>query len=215
MAYGLNIMPEGGHFPKVDWDRKAALGGPALKPETEWDKVSAGVKGVPIDGSKFPKQVRWLEDKDNPPPDFDKTPYWNVSDRARQVIEQLEPGVHQFFPVEYVNRPGTHIGDRFWFVVCNRLDAVDPEHSNMVLTPSEKWIGPRQALAMGLEIPAKIDVEMPSKTVFNHEAIGTVHFWREAKLSGGPWLSDEAAAAIRAAGLTGVRLDEKDRIGEV
>ena len=214
MAYHLTLVPEGGHYPMVDWGGEP-VGSPALHPQNDQERISASTRGVPVTGSGFPKRVRWLEKKDYPPPDFDKTPYWTVSDRARQVIERIEPGVHQFFPVEYVDSEGRHLENRFWFVVCNRLNAVDGKHSNMVLTPGGSWIGPRNAKLMGLEIPEGASADIPPLIVFNREVIGDKHFWRDRHLSGGPWLSDEAAAAINAERLTGVRLDEKRWIEEV
>ena len=211
MAYHLTIVPEGRHYPMVDWGGEP-VGSPALDPQNDWEQISASMKGVPVDGSKFPKRVRWLERRDNPPPDFDKTPYWTVSDRARQIIERLEPCVHQFFPVEYVDSDGEHIENRHWFIVCNRLDAVDRKHSNMVLYRNVRWIAPHLAASEGIEFTDNASVERPPLIVFNREAIGDKKFWRDRHLSGGPWLSDDAAAEINAERLTGVRLDEKSRI---
>jgi hypothetical protein len=37
--------------------------------------------------------------------------------KFRDVVEALEPGVHQFVPVEVVRRNGKHVADMFWFVV--------------------------------------------------------------------------------------------------
>ena len=160
MAYHLTIVPEGGHYPMVDWGGEP-VGSPALHPQEDQERISASTRGVPVTGSGFPERVHWLEKKDNPPPDFDKTPYWTVSDRARQVIERLEPGVHQFFPVEYVDSEGEHIENRFWFVVCNRLDAVDRGHSNMVLYRNVRWIAPHLAASEGIEFTDNASVERP------------------------------------------------------
>lgn len=34
----------------------------------------------------------------------------NMSEKAKRVIESFEPGVHQFFPVEYQDKTGNFIG---------------------------------------------------------------------------------------------------------
>lgn len=48
-----------------------------------------------------------------------------VSERVRDMIEALEPGVHQFFPVE-VRIGRDHVARRHILIVCNRLDSLHP-----------------------------------------------------------------------------------------
>ena len=50
-----------------------------------------------------------------------------VSDRFRQVVEKLEPGVHLFAPVELVWEDGSHAASFFWFYPCSRVDGIDRE----------------------------------------------------------------------------------------
>ena len=53
-----------------------------------------------------------------------------VSGKMRDVIEQLEPGVHQFQPVELIwMEDDSHAADFFWFNPCNRVDGMDREHT--------------------------------------------------------------------------------------
>ena len=50
-----------------------------------------------------------------------------VPDRFRDILEELEPGVHQFFPIALEWKDGTSAGERYWFNPCHRLDSVDRE----------------------------------------------------------------------------------------
>jgi hypothetical protein len=73
-------------------------------------------------------------------PDFDNGPFLNVSARAKALIEQFEPGVHQFLPVEFVDIDGKHLEDRWFFVVCNRLDTIDRQHvQGFLLRRGKMW----------------------------------------------------------------------------
>jgi len=41
-------------------------------------------------------------------------------------VEELEPGIHQFFPVELTAKDGEVLEKRHWLLnICNRVDAVD------------------------------------------------------------------------------------------
>ena len=182
MVCGLNIWPEGGHWPMVD------LGGDV------------------VGGGWYPKSAMWMEAKDNPPPDFDRMHGLNVSEKAKQIIEQLEPGVHEFFPVEYLDREGHHLENRYWFAVGNCIDSLDRERSNLVLVGAN-WVSPKNAFRINGSVPSTVDVDRPPSKVFNLKAIGTAKIWRDEYLDGGPWLTDDAARTLEAKGLSGIRLE--------
>lgn len=212
MVYGLNVQPEWGFGPKVNWegqDEYPARAIPALNPVNDGgvngDSYHAG---LPVDGANFPKWVKWSDPNGNPVPDFDGGPFLNVSEKAKAVIESLEPDVHQFFPVEYHDHKGKSHGTRYWFVPCNRLDTVDRNHTNMVLLDGLQWTSPKNVLRMGESLPPNIDSTKPSKYVFNLAAIGDHHIWRDKHIGGGPWISDKMADALTGAALTGLRLND-------
>lgn len=57
---------------------------------------------------------------------------YSVSDRFRALIEEIEPGVHQFEPIRYETKDGSLIEDRWFWQICNRIDSVHAELSNLV-----------------------------------------------------------------------------------
>jgi hypothetical protein len=212
MVYGLNVQPEWGFGPKADWegqDEYPARAIPALNPVNDGGVNGDSYRaGLPVDGTNFPKWVKWSDPNGNPVPDFDDGPFLNVSEKAKSVIESLEPGVHQFFPVQYQDHKGKSWGTRYWFVVCNRLDTVNGKLSNMVLFNGWNWMPPRDVVDLGYPLPNGVDSKKPSRLVFNFAAIGEHHIWRDKHLDSGPWISDKMADALKRAALTGLRLEE-------
>jgi hypothetical protein len=212
MVYGLNVQNEWGFGPKVDWegqDEKPTRQIHVLNYVSDGGVNGKGVHaGRPVDGTNFPKWMRWGEPGGNPVPDFDNSFYVNVSEKAKAVIESLEPGVHQFFAFECTNTKTKVEETRYWFVVCNRLDSVDREHSNMVLLDGWEWRGIKDLIRRGTPLPDYVDPAKPSKLVFNLKVIGDKHFWVDKHISSSVWLSDRAAELIQQQGLTGIRLGE-------
>lgn len=214
MVYSLNVKPEWGFDPKIDWEGKGnPLRIPALQPANDGGVTGDGHHaGLPVDGTNFPKWVRWSDPNGNPVPDFDPIPYLNVSEKAKQVIESLEPGVHQYFPVEYQDKKGNFTGIRYWFVPCNRIDSVDREHSNMVLVDGLQWTPPKDLVRRGEPLPPNVDASRPAAFVFNLKAIGDRQIWRDKHIGGAACLiSDAMAELFKSEGLTGLRLDGSRR----
>jgi hypothetical protein len=56
-----------------------------------------------------------------------------VSGRFREIVDQFEPGVHQFLPVRYVDEQANVLAERYYFITCNRLDSVDRIRTTMIL----------------------------------------------------------------------------------
>jgi hypothetical protein len=214
MVYGLNVKPEWGFDPKVDWEGKEEPRAiPALNPANDGGVTGDGYHaGLPVDGSNFPKWVRWSDPNGNPVPDFDQVPFLSVSEKAKQVIESLEPDVHQFFPVEYQDKKGNFTAVRYWFVPCNRIDSVDREHSNMVLLDGRQWTPPKDLVRMGEPLPPNVDPDKPAEFVFNLNAIGSRYIWRDKHIGGATcFISDAMAELFKKEGLTGLRLDQSRR----
>lgn len=114
-----------------------------------------------------------------------------VDVKFKDVVETFEPGVHQFFPVEFVWKDGSHAADRFWFVPCNRLDSVDREQTTFEFR--NIWY---------------LDGDPNKRLVFNRSQIGKRHVWMDKFISGssGVWISSELKVALEAAGVTGMSL---------
>lgn len=209
MVYGLNVQPEWIAHPKIEILEGGDGPIPALKPVKDGGVGGASrTGGVPVDGANFPKRVSWTDPHGNPVPDFDATPHLNVSERAKQIIESVEPGIHQFFPVAYVVN-GQSDGIRYWFVPCNRIDSLDRDHTTMVLRKGNIWRPASDLVRRGEAIPPHIDPTQPAKMVFNLKAIGNRHIWSDKHIGGaGYFISDKMADAFREVGLTGLQLDQ-------
>lgn len=209
MAHGLNVYPEAGYWPKIE-----PLDGfdgpiPALNPVNDGGQGWSGrTGGVPVDGKHFPKHVRWADTKGHPVPDFSDTPELNVSERAKALIEEMEPGQHQFFPVEYVDAKNVFLETRYWLVVGNRIDGMDRDHTNMILEDGNVWRPAKDFVRRGEPIPAHIDPKQPAKLVFSCKAIAGRHLWVDKHLDGpSVWISDALAERLKSEKFTGLRLD--------
>jgi hypothetical protein len=64
-------------------------------------------------------------------PDFEDSYFINISERAKALIEQLEPGRHQFLPIDYERKNGTLVERRYMFVICNRNRQRRPGENNV------------------------------------------------------------------------------------
>lgn len=207
MVYALDPHPVGGHYPKVDWGEPDFPTAPVLDDFDDGLPNQMGPKaGVPVYGGVLPKVVRWDESAGNPPPDFDNMPELNVSDRARQVIESVEPGVHQFFPVEYIDRHDRVIETRYWFFICNRRDTIHPTASNMAVTDWGAYVSPHVAVRMKMTLPPHVDAKLPAKFMIDRAKLGDAHVWREPRADGMRLMSETMWEAIQHTELTGLRL---------
>lgn len=209
MVYGLNVKPEGGSYPKVEPLDGFDAPIPALEAVNDGGPGWSGRHGgVPVDGTHFPKRVRWSDADADAIPDFGQVPELHVSDDARRVIESLEPGVHQFFPVDFVDPGDRLLARRFWLVVCNRIDGMDRARTTMVLRKGVVWRPAKDLARRGEPLPDGVDPKAPARIVFSQQAIGDAHLWVDKHMDGpAVWISDTAARRFTEAGLTGLRLD--------
>jgi hypothetical protein len=128
-----------------------------------------------------------------------------ISSAFKAVIDRLEPELHQFFPVRLVDKRGKHLADHWFWVVCNRIDSVDREHTSLIFREYGRWVAP--ADLADDESPSGFDRSQPIRLVFNLGQIGGAHFWRDKYLLPGDlYCSYEARDAIAEAELTGIRL---------
>lgn len=208
MIYGLTIVRADGPAIEVD-----LLDGNISAIRTIDRTPDGGVSFESLNAGRhcntesFPTRMRWKGGKDQPILDFDRAHLINVSERAKALIEEWEPGVHQFVPVDFVDAKGDVLERRYALVICNRLDSVDREHTTFVLRRGKAWRAASDLAARGEfdEIPPRVDPSKPSKIVFNRAQIGRAHLWRDKHIDmGGPFVSDAFAAALRRSDLTGL-----------
>jgi hypothetical protein len=106
-----------------------------------------------------------------------------ITSRVRDVIETLEPGVHQFFPCELYLKDGTPIPEQRWYLnVCNRLDTIAAEHCNILIHPKHGYY---------LTGNGKTDVKVWKNNVIGHA------IWSEWKYNNDIYVSDALVEAIR------------------
>lgn len=117
-----------------------------------------------------------------------------VSEPFKGFVDWLEPGVHQFFPIEIRNKRGPVYKEQYYILVIGRyLESLSVEHSAKDLlkgVDSVPW--------WGIPHGKKEVIGLALSTA----EIGNAHVWRERAF--GAWLncfSDRFMAEIRDAGL--------------
>ena len=198
MVYGLNVKPEHGYYVGVE-----PLNGDILRigvvdqTADEGYVDSAYTWGRPVKTDFVPTKMRWCDRQRHPIPDFDAGLMLNVSNRAKNLIDNLEPGVHQFLPVEFFDIDDRFVESRWVLIVCNRIDSVDRNHSRLRLANGLFWVP---------------DGVVDPKLVFNEEQASGYHLWRDKYLISGPFISDVLAERIQKEALTGLRLHRAESV---
>jgi hypothetical protein len=173
--------------------------------------IGLGYRVLPDSG---PKKFLW-KSKTKLPPDyaFGNNEAMLVSSRFRDLVEQFEPGLHQFLPVDMFNaKDATQPFDRYyWFVCCTLIDSLDPDHTTL------EWKGFYDQLTdcglrRGLWSYQHSETN-PPKAVFSLKAIGERHLWRDPYYTRDYVNSSDAFGdALIAAGLTGFGLRQYEQI---
>jgi hypothetical protein len=117
-----------------------------------------------------------------------------VSDRFRQVVETLEPGVHLFVPVELVWEDGSHAASFFWFYPCSRVDGIDRERTTHEFHQEA-----------GLWMP-----KAGGEFVVDLARAGGHHIWIDPRMNtfNLPFVSSAFKQAMTEAGVTGIGYHE-------
>lgn len=129
-------------------------------------------QGLPVHIENVPTRIEWQENA--PVSDVLKEHGMIVVPaRFKEIVEQFEPGVHQFLPVQYIDKQGKILAERYYFIACNRLDSVDRKSPAMILFKG-MWIPARDLVRRKFldQIPAGFDVNAEPKIVFNNDQIG-------------------------------------------
>jgi hypothetical protein len=213
MVYALGTKSEHGFIVNVDMldGNPAAIrsideepdGGVAFKGFTSGRRCHVD-KG-------FPTKMRWLGPLNPPIPDFNQSTLLNVSERAKAFIESIEPGVHQFVPVDYVDKQDRFVETRYFWVICNRIDSVDREHTTFILRKGKMWCSVSDIAEDEPELlPAGVDPKTPNRLVYNSTQIGGAQVWRDKHFGGGfIQTSNRFAHALQQSGLTGFQLSDE------
>lgn len=183
------VFPTGYEFDPNSND-PAAAGNMILLPDRTYVKKTLAYQGLPVDLTHVPTRVEYTGRAEEMV-DLMQTASWFImSGRMKDVIEGLEPGRHQFKPVELVGKDGRHLADHFWFSPCNRIDSMDREHTTHEFYRERKW----KFVSGG-------------KYVASLERINGHHIWIDPRVPGvGDYLdvSEDMRSALLEAGLTGL-----------
>jgi len=192
MPYVVSLVPQSPYIPSG----LTAIGythGTFSKPfkyDEEW--ISSVLNsGTPMDPEMVPRRHA-VDVKAEALPDIFSLGFgYGVTDRVREKVEELEPGVHQFFDIELTTKGGRRPKKRHWLLhICNRLDAIDPEKTTLPLAPG------------GLEYSvAAYTVGEPIDMVLRKEAIEGKCMWIDRKFME-HFLSDELFDFVEKNGLT-------------
>jgi hypothetical protein len=192
---GVLDMPQESFWRHIEFAEPDKVHPSALK-----ENVSPREQGYWVKPETMPKRYLWANGA-KPLPDV--LPGFVVSSRFKELVEKFEPEVHQFVPVEiYKQRNGEPVETYYWFIVGQRLDSVDREHTTYTWQDGER----------GLWVDELVDTKtwnftkIPNARLFySNDRIGAHHIWHDPHVIGGDRLcSSSFGEALLSSGLTGV-----------
>ena len=119
-----------------------------------------------------------------------------VSQAFKDLLEELEPDVHQFWPMEIYIK-GEMVGLRYWFIACHRIAALSKKHCYPKLDKYGYWEA------------SKFGHMENDRVVFSRDAIGGRHAWVD-KMYSDRLFSDEFGERLSALHLTGIKLFKRE-----
>ncbi len=118
---------------------------------------------------------------------FKRSDKRNVSEVWRLAIESLEPGVHQFIPIEIYDEKGNPYEIKYYYInIRNILDAIDPDSDNIIITVGQ------------YNLIRPIDIKLPWPLL--REKFEGRHLWLQSKDGLGRqdmFLSDELFKRVK------------------
>ncbi len=184
MPYQMRIVPQkGSEFRKfVDGDfLKTTICDTETKAGKFWARYDAFETGFPIISTYLPTAMqkggpRMIHDYDG------LGAVKVISNKFKMLIENIEPDVHQFFPLQMLDRKKNFLADHWIWNICNRVDSVDRENTNAFLYEYDhgfmkKWRRYNDPFAP--PAPEGVNPDDPVNFVFNNSQIDGYHFWRD------------------------------------
>jgi hypothetical protein len=115
---------------------------------------------------------------------------WMVSETFRKLVEEREPDVHQFFPVELqIAKGGAELGPRYMLNVGQTLRAIEADRSQ--INWGTRADGTRWAYPPGAD----------DRLVATRSAIAGKSLWNDRLYSLNRFVSDDLKAAFETAGV--------------
>jgi hypothetical protein len=121
-----------------------------------------------------------------------------VNQTFKDIVEEFEPGVHQFFPMDYFDAKGEEkIGEGYLMIICQRLDTL---HDTLCIPPrNDRGFVDRRN-------PAYADRdESLDRVVFSKEKIKGHHMWHDKFHGRSNLFSNALAERLIAANLSGLK----------
>ena len=195
MVWSFSMNPLGSSHPAAEivegWAGELVLedetrdGGVALRGS------STSFSGRRAKPETLPKVIRWKSRQRVG--DFAGVFRKTVSDRLRTLIEEIEPGVHQFEPIKFLAKDGSFLEDRWVWQICNRLDSVNRQATKMILRNGKIW-------APDFTLPKNEQGPM----IFDALQIGSAKFWHDKHVGAGNFCTDDVRQTLDKAKITGL-----------
>lgn len=131
---------------------------------------------------------------------------WAVSQELIGIIEDLEPGVHRYWPIELFQPDGALTEPRWLVNICNRLDTIAVAQSDVVLLKTPKGT-PTQIAPRFTPLVVSREGSGPQHLVMSKEKISSHCLWCEPLYGNHIFISDQLADAFRANGVDGLQFE--------
>lgn len=155
--------------------------------------VSMINSGTPLDPAIVPKRFSVGVVAKSLPDIFSLKLGLGVTKTFREKVEELEPGIHQFFSIALRDKSGEVLEERYWLLnICNRVDAVDLAKSEQ--PPTGKSYDSHIVRTHG-EV----------KIVLRNELISGKCMWIDRRVGFAYFFSDELMDFVEANNLTKFR----------
>lgn len=172
-------------------------------------------KAIPP-GRAVPSRVEIGTRRKSLPDFFPITDEIGVSQAFRDVVEELEPGVHQFFPVDVRQRNGKEVEGKYYlFVCCQLIDtAVVAERSDVSKSEpspgSQFWYYDLLSSIQYEEDPSyPIRHSGNPRVILDSSIIRNKHFWIERRLPRDLFVSNAARDRMQIAELEGFVVNDR------
>lgn len=189
-------MPWLVHIPPMDTTCPSVDFSPSVEPLKEFyyrDYPGRGVvlgginNGIPAVRELVPTAARIAKNRADFYPDFlSLRAIWTVCEVFRAKVEELEPGVHEFFPLALSTKSGQLIAKKYYLMnILNRVDAVDIDRS---VLHHDSYCNKYYTFGTG-------DAE-PS-IILKSKKIEGMSMWCDLNITQGVFFSDELVKFIR------------------
>ncbi len=185
-----------------------------VHPSSLKEHVQPREQGYWLDPDTLPKKVLWATGSTPPLPDV--LPWFIVSSRFKDLVEQFEPGVHQFVPVDiYQSKNGEPVATYYWFIVGQRLDSVDRERTTYMWRASKDNPNDGHWIREIMDTNTFEFTPIPNaELIFSNSQVAGRHIWHDPHLLtfGNGLCSDAFAEALLASGMTGVAATPRESV---